>query len=647
MMDISLSYIYFVYGLAFFAMGLAVLLEMGRASELRFARSMPWLAAFGLIHGSHEWLEMFEVIGHLPPGLPLGSIRLVLLVVSFGCLAAFGISLRRPEGAPRLTAMWRTLALIGVCLGGMIALKLWLRPSDWIAAASAWVRYSLGIVGAAFTSWALVSQGQVFARQGMARFGRDLVWAAVAFALYGAIGQMFVSKSVLPPSNLINSDLFLRLFGVPVQLFRGTMAVAVAVSIIRALRVFENESNQRLQAAQAAALEAERRVQRETAQLNKELHEAINELSVLYEMSRILAATLDYTTLLNQAVNKVVDLLPARAAMILLDASPTGPIAASIGFDEESQKAAQVTGWDAMTAARTGPPDVYIDEEYQMIAMPLQAKSGMIGSLVISVNDVRALDAKRSLLVTLGRELGIAIENARLYRQVQERESLRGDLLRRAVEAQEEERKRIGRELHDGIGQTFTALALGLSGVEETMPRDPALARQQIGNLKELSIRAITEMRHLVADLRPAQLDDLGLVPALHWLAEQWRERLPIDARVQVSGKRRRLSPEVESVLFRIAQEALTNVAKHAQAQQALVKLDFRDDRVELVIEDDGIGMTPEQINRRNSHHQGWGLAGIQERAALVGGDFDIDSAPGHGTRLTVHIPCGTQEATS
>jgi signal transduction histidine kinase len=247
-------------------------------------------------------------------------------------------------------------------------------------------------------------------------------------------------------------------------------------------------------------------------------------------------------------------------------------------------------------------------------------------------------------LLTLGRELGTALENAKLYQQVQEREELRGDLLRQSVQVQEEERKRIARELHDGIGQTFTALALGLSGVEEMMPRDVNLARAQVSNLKELSTRAIAEMRHLVADLRPAQLDDLGLVPALHWLADEWRDRLSIDVHVQVIGRRHRLSPEVETVLFRIAQEALTNVAKHAHAQQAIVKLAFRQDQIELAVQDDGVGMTPEQVARLQARHQGWGLAGIQERASLVGGTFDIDSAPGRGTRLTIHIPLRSEE---
>jgi signal transduction histidine kinase len=645
----ALEIIYFVYGLAFFAMGLAVLLELGRTSELRFAHSMPWLAAFGLIHGSHEWMEMFNAMGHLPQALFVDRIRLVLLVVSFACLAGFGFSLSRPEHTSPLVSMWRTLALVGVCLGGLGLLWLWMQPSDWIGAADVWVRYSVGIVGTIITSWALMVQGRVFATLGMARFGRDLVWAAVAFALYGIIGQMFAPKSALPPSNVINSDLFIRLFGVPIQLFRAVMAIGMAVAIIRALRVFENETDERLRAAEATALEAERRVQRETTQLNKQLQEAINEISILFEISRILASTLDWQALLDQAVAKIVDLLPARAGMILLDVSSMATIAASVGFSSDQEKQmemAQAIGWDAMAAAEAGSLDAYVSEGHHMIAVPLQAKRSLIGSLVIWANDLQPLESRRSLLLTLGQELAIALENARLYQQVQEREVLRGDLLRRSVQAQEEERKRIARELHDEIGQIFTALALGLAGVEEMMPRDPAMARAQIANLKELSTRTIGEMRRMVAELRPAQLDDLGLVPALHWLADELRNRSSIDVRIRLTGQRRRLSPEIETVLFRITQEALTNVAKHANAGHAIIGLAFCNDQITLRVEDNGVGMTPEQVNLIQIHHRGWGLAGIQERAALVGGTLEIDSAPGRGTRLTVHIPLRTEEVT-
>jgi hypothetical protein len=229
--------------------------------------------------------------------------------------------------------MWRTLALLALSLGGMVVLRLGLPLSEWWGAASVWARYSLGIVGAIITSWSLMSQGRVFARLGMAHFGRDLAWAALAFALYGIIGQMLL-QSALPPSNIINSDLFLRLFGVPIQLFRGVIAIVVATTIIRALRVFEIERTQRLRAAELTAREAERRVQQETAHLNQQLQEAVNELSILFEMSRILAATLDWQALLQQAVVKIVDLLPARAAMILLVADPPGTCAASVGFED-------------------------------------------------------------------------------------------------------------------------------------------------------------------------------------------------------------------------------------------------------------------------------------------------------------------------
>jgi hypothetical protein len=117
----------------------------------------------------------------------------------------------------------------------MILLRLWLKPAEWMSAATVWARYSLGVAGAIITSWALLSQGKTFAALGMARFGRDLAWAAIAFALYGVVGQVFVSKSVLPPSNFINSDLFVQCLAYR-SAFRARMAIGV-IAIIRALCV--------------------------------------------------------------------------------------------------------------------------------------------------------------------------------------------------------------------------------------------------------------------------------------------------------------------------------------------------------------------------------------------------------------------------
>ena len=666
--------VFFFYGLAFFSMGLAVALESGRTSELRFARAMWLLSAFGLIHGSHEWFEMSLKISGQPPSTPIEVLRLAMLAASFLCLAGFGVWLLRPEYRPvRDVLVWTGLLLL-IFLLGTVAIRLLLAPSlhEWLRATDAWCRYSLGIPGAALAAWALIVQRRPFLEQGLPRFSRDVTGAALALAWYGVVGQAFVSRSVLFPSTIINSDLFLRIFGVPVQLFRAIMATIVAVSMIRALRIFELETRRRLEAAR----EAERRSREETEQLYRELQYAARDLSVLFETSRIMVSTLDLSTLLDEAITRIVRILePIQAGTILLyDASGTLSVFTSHGYDEpaaearlrrcrlvgtrvaqthkavlssESGQFREVTLANALAPAVGHPSAGLVQGELaDVVGMPLVSKSGIIGSLVLEQHReaTRFTTSDIPFIEALARQLGVAIENVRLYEERQRREALRGQLLRRAISAQEEERQRIARELHDETGQALTALAVGLGGVEETLDRNPALARQHVAQLKELSMRSLNELRQLVADLRPSLLDDLGLVPALRSYAKHYQENLPTEVSVEVSGDRRRLPPDIETVLFRIAQEALSNIARHARADHAVIRLEYGPSEASLTAQDDGRGFDPDQVLGPQAMRRAWGLVGIQERVMLAGGRFDLKSQPGAGTTLTVHIPIVGEE---
>lgn len=221
---------------------------------------------------------------------------------------------------------------------------------------------------------------------------------------------------------------------------------------------------------------------------------------------------------------------------------------------------------------------------------------------------------------------------------------MRGQLLERLVTAQEEERKRIARELHDETGQTLTALSLGLRGLEESLTGDPTQVQRLLSDLRVLNARAIDDLHQLIADLRPTLLDDMGLVAALRWFAKRYTERLSIPVGVEITGEKRRLTPYIETVLFRVAQEALNDVAKHAQAQHVGIKLIFEPGVVTLRVSDDGVGFVPEAVFSDSPHLKGWGLFGVQERMTLCGGRCEIDSAPGQGTRLTVQVPVAPVE---
>jgi signal transduction histidine kinase len=681
--------VFFFYGLAFFAMGLALALASRRTSEFRFARAILPLAAFGMLHGLHEWVEMFQKVatltgGYTPTALQEG-VRLAILVVSFLMLLAFGLLLLNPEPINRWRVLVPILGMIGLWALSVLVVTTALGspPDENLAMADVLARYSLGVPAALLGTWALMTQQRTFHQHGMPQFGRDLVWCATALFLYGAVGQVFVRQTPLVPSTIINSTLFLQRFGIPVQLFRAAMAAILAFYMVRALRAFELESQRRLDdaneaklKAQAAALEAERRISREMELLNDELRSTTHELSLLLDLSNLLAQSMGLQDRLHGALEKIVRSLNfPDAGIILLVRSGTGTlqVRASTGFsltdDSDTRELQYVAALDlgeqcvakavAMCLHLDGTciefplEDVLQDQECRrypspvtMISLPLSAQRQVIGSITLGQMEFNE-DKKLSfdefkLMVGIAQELGLSIENARLYQEAQERETMLGELLHQVVGAQEAERQRIARELHDATGQSLTAIALGLRGVETILEGNRPVALEQVKELKSFSTNALGELRQLIADLRPSQLDDLGLMAALQWYVQDFEERYSIHTDFIVEGNRSRLPPEYEAVLFRIAQEALTNVAKHANASHAVVKLENYPAQVRVTIQDDGHGFDLENT-LRSDRRTGWGLLGIQERVLLLGGRHEIYSKPGRGTRIRVTVPVKTE----
>ncbi len=182
-------------------------------------------------------------------------------------------------------------------------------------------------------------------------------------------------------------------------------------------------------------------------------------------------------------------------------------------------------------------------------------------------------------------------------------------------------------------------MGLGFAAVSETVKSNPTLAAQQLVELKQMSTQALTDLRDLIRDLRPSLLDDLGLVPALQNQVQTFQAHSGVNARFTVHGRTRRLPPDMETIVFRIAQEALTNITKHAAAENVTVTLTFAPEMVQLQIRDDGRGFQPDDIFNAAQPRRAWGLLGIQERVALVGGSCQISSTPGQGTAVDICIP--------
>jgi len=224
----------------------------------------------------------------------------------------------------------------------------------------------------------------------------------------------------------------------------------------------------------------------------------------------------------------------------------------------------------------------------------------------------------------------------------QERIVLLQERMTQVVKAQEEERQRVARELHDQAGQTLTGLQLGLSQIEASGPTPEV--QEKAASLRQLALEAMHIIRNLALDLRPSALDELGLPVALQDYTETFASRTGIPVRLELSGPPRRLSAETEITLFRIVQEGLTNVAKHAEANLVTVKLAFDSPNVKLTIEDDGVGFDVERalgVEQRKS----LGLLGMQERCHLIGGELQIQSHPGKGTRLMTSVSPAAGEA--
>ena len=219
--------------------------------------------------------------------------------------------------------------------------------------------------------------------------------------------------------------------------------------------------------------------------------------------------------------------------------------------------------------------------------------------------------------------------------RLRERDEDRGQLLRKIITAQEDERKRIARELHDETTQSLAVLAMGLEAAQDAL-RGGLTPR--LDEVKAVAVRTLEDVHRLILDLRPSVLDDLGLFSAIRWYAERSLETRGISVRCEFGELDRRLPPELETALFRMCQEAMSNIARHAKATAVLVQVGVEGDELLIEIEDDGRGFDVEAAAKREGRRP-WGLLGIRERAEILGGSARIDSAPGQGTRVQVRVP--------
>ena len=232
----------------------------------------------------------------------------------------------------------------------------------------------------------------------------------------------------------------------------------------------------------------------------------------------------------------------------------------------------------------------------------------------------------------------ITSENSRLIERVAESEKRFRRISRGVLRLQEEERSRISRDLHDGIGQLLTALKIQLELLEREAAGMTAVAAR-IASSRELAETALAEVRQLSHVLRPQMLDELGLEPTLRWLARTFQKRTGVAVEVSIEGEENRAGPDLETLVYRVVQEALTNVARHSGAVAATVTLSREPGRVVVRVEDRGAGFRPETLLSASDEDRGFGVRAMKDRVESVGGRFSIRSTPGKGTVVEAELP--------
>jgi len=226
-----------------------------------------------------------------------------------------------------------------------------------------------------------------------------------------------------------------------------------------------------------------------------------------------------------------------------------------------------------------------------------------------------------------------------MAKTLMEKMRLEREYLSQIIEAQENERRRISRELHDEIGQALYAIKFNLEMIDKDLLETTPLVRGRLGEAKSLSSQTLTAMRQLSLDLRPTMLDDLGLIPTLRWYIQNFSNRLNIYSNFEAMGFEEKLPPQIETAFYRIIQEALNNIAKHAQADRIEISFVQRDSKIFASIQDNGKGFDLDKVLHPESPERGFGIIGMQERVSLLAGQIDIQSRPSFGTLIHIEIP--------
>jgi signal transduction histidine kinase len=397
--------------------------------------------------------------------------------------------------------------------------------------------------------------------------------------------------------------------------------------------------------------EARDALARVNVELEQRVGEATRNITSLYDTTRAITSTLELEDVLRLIEEHVLATLGLRDLVLMrispvdgtVDSYATGgrllldpkPDLAEISAGVERPSVRELR---SLAAALPAPVHAVLAGP-QVVCLPLRFKGELIG-IVLGSLAPGAGPPDPELADALASQTAVALANAGLYEKLHRHESELRELSERQVQLREEMLRSVSRELHDGLGQALAAIKVDLASIEQTdAGLDPAALRERVREVYAQVTELIQEVRRMSQLLRPSMLDDLGLMPSLRMLVESVGARTGIDLELRTPSTERRLPPAIEVLLFRVTQEALTNMVKHAQARSGSVELRLDDSRATLAIVDDGVGFDMDGLRRTPTLGRGVGLLGMRERVAYHRGWIDIRSRPAEGVRITLSIP--------
>ena len=401
-------------------------------------------------------------------------------------------------------------------------------------------------------------------------------------------------------------------------------------------------------AVQAVAIDITERKQAE-----EELGQRTAQLEALREVGLRLTAQLDLDALLHSVVSRAIDLLGGGAGGIYLYrperevlewAVTAGPKLAPVGVVLHKGEGLSGKVWEAGEPLVVddyghwdGRAAIYDGHQFTAIAAaPIHMGDQFLGVLNVLDEPPRTFSpSDLDTLTMFTTQAAAAIQNARLYEEVQASQQQLRDLASYLQAAREEERARIAREIHDEFGQALTALKMDLFWLSHRLPPDKVDMVTRASAMSDLIDSIIQMVWRVATELRPGLLDDLGLFPAIEWQTQEFSERTGINCRLVLNDEDVILDRDLATAIFRILQETLTNVARHSEATEVRVSLKSSTDELILVVLDNGIGIGESQVSDPTS----LGLIGMRERVRPWGGDITFEGRPGQGTTVTVRVP--------